>query len=50
MALFNLKLKLKRSGTQKCTRTRYDVGKLLNPQFKETFQKEIGMILSKVEI
>ena len=50
LVLCNLQIKLKRSKKGKCYRIRYDVDKLLNPEVKEIFQKEIKEKLTKIDI
>ena len=41
---------MKRSKKGKCSRIRNDVDKQLNPEVKETFQKEIKEKLTKIDI
>ena len=50
LVLCNLQIKLKRSKKGKYSRIRYDVDKLLNPEVKETFQKEIIEKLAKIDL
>ena len=50
LVLYNLKIKLKRSKKGKYSRIIYDLDKLLNPEVKEQFQKEIKEKLAKIDI
>ena len=50
LVLYNLKIKLKRSKNGKWSRIRYYVDKLLNPDIKDTFQKEIKDKFAKIDI